>query len=440
MYRILCLGAGKSTEYLISYLAKMAQKRALEITVADLDEEALNTINQTYSSIHTIWLDASKAEERLQYIKSADLVISFLPPSWHFPIASDCLRSKTHLITPSYRGEDMQALQDDFKKEGLICITETGLDPGIDHASACRTIEHLMERGHTITGFESYTGGLIAPESVDNPWNYKITWNPDGVLYAGRRVNRYLFNGNTRIIPWQRLFKRAFPVEVPEVGTFEAYPNRDSLPYADIYGLDQANTLLRGTLRPTGFCQAWDHLVHLGLIENEPKVNHHGNLTWSDLTEMLLPTENKPIKQKLSEYLNLPTTTDTFAHLAWLGLFEHLPLPLKNAPPALQLGELLKEKWAMMEDDRDMIVMMHRFEYQSGNQKKIRTSTLTRKGTDRQKTAMAETVGLPVGICARLIMEQSFTTPGIWLPTQKAIYAPLLKELEDYGIVFKEEG
>ncbi|MEW6469571.1 MAG: saccharopine dehydrogenase C-terminal domain-containing protein, partial [Bacteroidota bacterium] len=318
---------------------------------------------------------------------------------------------------------------------GLIFLNEAGLDPGIDHMSAMQLIDGFKKAGEEILSFRSYCGGLVAPESNDNPWGYKFSWNPRNVVLAGQGGDaQYLEQGALKTIPYEKLFEQTETIEVSGYGRFEAYANRDSLSYRQPYGLEEIPTLLRGTLRMPGFCRAWNALIRLGLTDDTKSIPDSDQLTWEQLIHRLNPVITADLAAQIHG------NSEVFSRLEWLGIFSDRKIPLKNATPAQILQELLEEKWALKPHDKDMIVMQHIFETRN-KKKEIRKvkSSLVVIGDDQVYTAMAKTVGLPLAICVKLILQGKIKARGVVIPVLKEIYTPVLKELADNGIRFQEK-
>ena len=440
MKKILILGAGRSASSLIEYLLKVAATNDYEVTVADTSLESAKQKTKKNPRSRPILLDTSDEAKTRAEIERADLVISMLPAFLHPAIAAQCVKLKKHLVTASYVSPEMKALDEEAKKAGIILMNEAGLDPGIDHASAMKIIDKIKSEGGKLTVFKSYTGGLIAPESDDNPWGYKFTWNPRNVILAGQGTARYMENGKYAFIPYQKLFTRAEKIHVDGLGDFEGYANRDSLSYRSIYGIEDIQTIVRGTLRKAGYCEAWNAFVQLGMTDDTYIIPESEKLSIREVVESFLPQGKTDIRTRLAEYLNIPLKGPVMFRLEWLGLFDDTRLKIKNASPALILQTFLETKWKLKEGDIDMIVMQHQFEYElKDGGTKFCASTLVVKGDDAVYTAMAKTVGLPVGIITKLILEGNIKLTGVRTPTVKEIYEPLLQELEELGVRFKEK-
>ena len=316
---------------------------------------------------------------------------------------------------------------------------EMGLDPGIDHMSAMATIDKIHHMGGKITSFRSYTGGLMAPESDDNPWHYKFSWNPMNVILAGQGTAQYLKNGKHKYIPYHRLFERYKTVHIQGVGPFEGYPNRDSLLYRNVYGLGDVPTLVRGTLRYPGFCRAWNALIKLGLTDNSFPIIESYGMSFQDFIEAFLTERPGTIRERVALAIDEAPESEVMEMLKWLGLFSKKKIKVKQGSPAAILKQLLLDKWKMKKGDRDMILMQHEFEYQKDSKNYLLKSTLHMKGENEDRTAMSKLVGLPLGIFVKLVMTGAIKTTGIQIPVTKEVYEPVLKELQTFNVTFNEE-
>lgn len=438
MVKILVIGAGRSTSSLISYLLKQAGNYNWQITVADSNIDLAKGKTIGFAHAEAVSFDVHNINEREAFIKANDFVISMLPASMHGEVARDCVRLGRHLATASYVSADMKALDAEAKSKGLLLLNEIGLDPGIDHASAMKIIDQLKGKGAEITSFKSYCGGLVAPESNDNPWGYKFSWNPKNVILAGQSTAQYLHNGQLKFIPYNRLFSQIECVEMESYGKFDAYANRDSVGYKEPYGLINIKTLLRGTLRENGYCKAWNVFVKLGLTDDTSVIHNASELTYAQFIDSFLPIGDKKPKEKLKQFVGFGWDTDIEEKMEYLEIFGAKKIKIKEGTAAQILQELLEEKWKLKQGDKDMIVMQHLFEYQlSGKTHKL-NSSLVVIGDDEEHTAMAKTVGLPLGITVKNFLTGKFNLSGVQIPTVKEIYEPLLKELEEYNICFKE--
>ncbi len=438
MQTILILGAGRSSSALIDYLLEKAASHGWKIVVGDLHEELARERLGDAAHGEAICFNINEEERSAQIISRSDAVVSLLPAHLHVRVAQHCLAHKKHLITASYVSPEMKALHQQALDNDLLFLNECGLDPGIDHMSAMEVIHRIRRNGGRITSFESFTGGLIAPETdPENPWRYKFTWNPRNVVMAGQGTARYLEDGKLKFIPYSQLFKRTTPVHVPGYGAFEGYANRDSLQYKAIYGLNDVDTLLRGTLRNSGFCAAWHILVQLGVCDDSCMLNCEG-FTHRDFIELFLPSGNLTAAERLAAYFGLSLHSPELQRLHWSGFFSDEPLGLKQGTPAQITEHILNKRWALKPDDKDMIVMWHRFRYEKNDQAGELQSSLVVKGTDSVHTAMAKTVGLPLGMATRLLLEGRLTVRGVAIPVQPELYNPILDELKNYGIIFSE--
>jgi saccharopine dehydrogenase-like NADP-dependent oxidoreductase len=440
MKSILIIGAGRSSSAAIQYLLKASETYDWRVTVADADLELAKSKIDDHPNGNAVWLDAMKTNDRRELIARADVVVSLLPPFLHNAVAYDCLSLEKHLVTASYNTEELYRLDDEVREKGLIFMGEIGLDPGIDHMSAMKAIHQIRENGGKITAFRSYTGGLIAPESDNNPWHYKFTWNPRNVVLAGQGVAQYLDEGQYAYIPYNRLFSSYKVISIPGLGAYEVYPNRDALSYRKKYGIEGIPNIIRGTIRNVGFCRAWDALVRIGLTEaNHPITDSH-LLTYRELLEGFMKrVKGKNLKEKVATFLGIDMDDEVLYRLEWLGIFSDKKVELENATPALILEQLLLEKWALQPDDKDMIIMQHEFDYVADKLNKRLISTMVVKGGDAKNTAMARLVGLPLAIFVKLIMLGKASSNGIDIPVSPEVYEPVLEELESLGVVFEEK-
>lgn len=446
MHRILLLGAGRSTASLISFLLANAASHDWHLTIGDLSTHHL-TGYLTHHPEHLALLpfDINQPTNLTELVEAADVVISMLPAAFHLPVAQACVRQRCPLVTASYVSTEIAALDGAARQAGIPILMECGLDPGLDHLSAMQVIDRLRAAGAEITSFKSYCGGLVAPESDTNPWHYKFTWNPRNVVVAGQSTAKYLQDGAYRYVPYQQLFRRTETISVPGYGEFEGYPNRDSLSYRVPYGLDHIPTILRGTLRRPGYAQAWDALVQLGLTEDTYVVEDSENLTYRQWFESYLPVEagNSTVPAaRLARLLHLDGPDHpVIQKIEWAGLLDDDAIGLPHATPAQILEKRLTAKWALAPGDRDMVVMQHLFTYHPAGETAERhlTSSLVVIGDDPVNTAMAKTVGLPVGLVVRRLLAGQISRTGVVIPTTPDLYEPLLAELAaHHGIHFVE--
>lgn len=441
MKNILLIGAGRSTISLIEYLLENLEREDWSLVVGDQNLEFATSKIGNNPRAKAIKFDVTDDSQRVTEIKKANIVISMLPAHMHISVAKDCVSFKKNMVTASYVSKEMRALEDEAIKNGVTIINEIGVDPGIDHLSAMKVIDEIRDKGGKIEEFETFTGGLIAPESDDNPWNYKFTWNPRNVVLAGQGgAVKFIQSGTYKYIPYHKLFRRTEIIDVEGHGKFEGYANRDSLMYRSVYNLEDVKTMYRGTLRKPGFSRAWNVFVQLGATDDSYTIPNSEELTFRDFINLFLaynPTDS--VELKLKHYLNMhQDDVELFEKLQWLDIFEPIQIPLKNATPAQILQYILERKWSLKKEDKDMIVMWHKFIYTLNGERKELHSSMVVRGEDSLRTAMAKTVGYPVAIAAKMILKNKINTPGVHIPITKEIYKPVLEELKQYGIDFSE--
>ncbi len=441
MSTILVLGAGLSSSSLIRYLLNNSASQGWTIRVVDQSLDLVKSkINGNPNGV-ALSFNALDRTERKPEIEKADLVISMLPARFHVEVAEDCIDLKKNLITPSYISPEMAALNDRAKEAGIIIMNEIGVDPGIDHMSAMKIINQVKGRGGKFKSFKSFTGGLIAPESDDNPWNYKFTWNPRNVVLAGQGgAASFIRNGEYKYIPYNRLFGRLDYISVENYGDFVGYANRDSLSYRETYELQDIPTIFRGTLRRPGYCESWNVFIELGMTDDTYAMVGTETMTPRRFLNAFLPYDaNKKVEDKFREFIR-EERKHLYDKFEWLGLFKDEPIVgLEKATPAQVLQKILVDKLSLKEVDKDMIVMVHEFEYELGDEKHKIISHMVNIGEDQVYTSMSNTVGLPVGICAKLILNNTITDKGVTLPVKKHLYEPILEELETFDIKFVEK-
>lgn len=494
---IVLFGAGKSATVLIEYLKEVAAENVWKVTVADSNLETAQAKVGAHSLMKAVVVNIENTAERMELIQQADIVISLMPPHLHYLLALDCIDLNKNLLTASYVDDQIKKLQPEIEKRNLLFLCEMGLDPGIDHMSAMQLFHRIQEEGGTVTSFKSHCGGLVAPESDDNPWHYKISWNPRNIILAGKTGAVYKENGETVHLPYEKLFDAQRVVMMPEGDMFAYYPNRDSLGYIDLYGLHQADTFMRTTLRHPEFSFGWKNIIDLKLTDEEKiyetdglsyavffkqHFEKHGFGEW--LNNMLTTRLNyaTEMMQKLMQLIEAEqeaaqegvetddeimmidekgdlTTIDveevkdkaaesvaykmheanlSMKQLFFLGLDDDTPINKGLCSAADVLQTILENKLALQPTDKDMIVMMHEVDYVVNDQPASIKSTLVVKGEDNLHTAMAKTVGLPLGIAAKLILEGKIKETGLHIPVNAEIYEPVLQELQKHGIVFHE--
>jgi saccharopine dehydrogenase-like NADP-dependent oxidoreductase len=427
---ILLFGAGKSASVLIEYLIENATENNWHITIVDSDKKLIEQKTKKHTSSTAIEANITNDILRVELIKNTDLVISMMPPFLHIHIAKDCVQYSKHLLTASYADEQIKLLADEVKNKGIIFLCEMGLDPGIDHMSAMQIIDDLKAKGGKITSFESHCGGLVAPDSDDNPWHYKISWNPRNVVLAGKAGAEYIQDGKHITEKYENLFdaNRTIKTADETIGALSYYPNRNSLPYIDLYNLHDAKTFVRTTLRYKDFMQGWKTIIELKLTD-ETIEYESDDLSLADFYKQHFDFNN----------ITLNLSADDKKRLGFLGLNDHDTIINKgkiSAADGLQFA--LEKKLLLSPSDKDMIVMQHEIEYELLAEKHRIISSLVVYGKDSIHTAMAKTVGLPLGIAAKLILNGSIKLAGLHLPIIKEIYEPVLKELSANGIIFTE--
>ena len=441
MRKILVIGSGKSASYLIKYLLDKSNSEELYIIVGDINVLNAEKLIKNHENAEAIVLDVFDKSSRENAIKNAEIIVSMLPARFHIEVAKDCISFEKHMVTASYVSKEMEELDSDAKSKGLVFMNEIGVDPGIDHMSAMQVLDRIRDKGGEILLFESFTGGLVAPESDNNLWNYKFTWNPRNVVVAGQGgAAKFLQEGAYKYIPYNRLFRRTEFLEIDGYGRFEAYANRDSLKYQNVYGLKSIKTLYRGTMRRVGFSRAWNIFVLLGMTDDSYTVDDSENMSYRDFINAFLPySPTDSVELKFRHQLKIDQDDIVWEKLEELDIFNASKMVgLKNATPAQILQKILMDSWTLGHDDKDMIVMYHKFGYKLNGKKYQIDATMVTIGEDETYTAMAKTVGLPVAIATLSILNGEIRTPGVHIPINKEVYQPILKELEDYGIIFNE--
>ncbi|MAB48372.1 MAG: saccharopine dehydrogenase [Flavobacteriaceae bacterium] len=442
MRKILIIGAGKSSSYLIKYLLDKSQSENLQITIGDLNVENAKKLVSDHNDVNIIRLDVFDSNSRSEAVKNADIVISMLPARFHIEVARDCVTYKKHMVTASYVSKEMEALDEDAKANNLVFMNEIGVDPGIDHMSAMQVIDRIRDNGGKMILFESFTGGLVAPESDDNLWNYKFTWNPRNVVVAGQGgAAKFLQEKQFKYIPYDRLFRRTEFLDIDDYGRFEAYANRDSLKYQHVYGLDHVRTLYRGTMRRVGFSRAWNVFVQLGMTDDSYTIDDSINMSYRDFVNAFLPySPTDSVELKFRHALKIDQDDIVWDKFLELDIFNPKKMvELDKATPAQILQKILMDSWTLDPEDKDMIVMYHKFGYEINGEKRQIDSTMVVVGEDQTYTAMSKTVGLPVAMATLDILNGKIKTPGVQIPISKEVYTPILEGLKSYGIEFKEK-
>jgi len=409
------------------------------IQISDFDTENLKFFTKKYPKIITKIFDVNDKKQREKIVINQSIVISMLPAKYHFLIAIECLKSNINLVTASYISDELMKLDYEVKKKNLLFLNEVGLDPGLDHMSALKLIKEIKNENGKIKSFKSHCGGLIHPKYDNNPWNYKFTWNPRNVVLAAKGQAKFLRNNKIVQVNYPDVFNQIEKINIDQLGDFDSYANRDSLKYIKLYGLDEIDTMFRGTLRRKGFCESWEIIALLGLTDDEVYLNTF-NKSYKDLILSQLFNKDNVIdlKKEIELKVSRKISEETYNKLLWTELFT-CNRKLKNEKMTLAqvVESLLVKKWNFEEKDKDMIVMQHDFEYQKNNRLLNKKSTLVVYG-DENFSAMSKTVGLPLAIATKLILENKINYYGVKIPDISMIYEPILNELEDYKINFNE--
>jgi saccharopine dehydrogenase (NADP+, L-glutamate forming) len=421
MKKLLLFGAGKSATSLIRYLLDVTAARGWQLVVAESNLPLAQAKIGAAPQARAIAMDVGNASDRDALVAAADIVISLLPPSLHYQVALSCVKEHKHLLTASYLDDALRALEPEICARGLLFLCEMGLDPGIDHMSALQLIRQIRSQGGEIDKFYSHTGGLVAPASDDNVWHYKISWNPRNVVLAGSAGAAYREDGRVVTRSYSEIFDHAGTIQLPPLGPLAWYPNRDSLSYIPLYGLPDTTTFIRTTLRYPAFCAGWKNIVHAGLTDATKPLNATASLTYAQWAAPLLPFVDDTNREQY----------------AFLGLFDETTVPASATVSADILQHLLETRLAMRPADRDMIVMVHEIGYRREGRAYQARSVLRIEGTDSVHTAMARTVGLPLGIAAVLVLEGKMPLTGLHIPILPEIYDPVMQELERQGIRFE---
>ncbi len=432
MKKICLFGAGKSATVLMDYLHELSVTKGWAITIADQDIAQIQAKLPTGSPVLAQAINIHDAAARAALISEHEVVISLMPPALHALVAKDCLTLRKHLLTASYVDDGLRSMRDAIADAGLLFLCEMGLDPGIDHMSAMQLIDGIHAQGGTIHRFHSHCGGLVAPESDDNPWHYKISWNPRNVVNAGKAGAVYQADGKVEQKSYTQLFADAGTVSIPGIGDLAYYPNRDSLSYMPLYRLDHCTNFLRTTLRYPAYCKGWNAIVQLQLA------NDQIGYTFTQTSVRDFVQQHLAKHQLEWLWKDLLRDAELGLLLEFLGLMGDDIIPLQSGTAADVLQWLLETKLILHPSDKDMIVMLHEIGYTLNGQAKSIQSSLVVKGTDALRTAMAKTVGLPLGIAAKLLIEDTIQLRGLQIPTSPEIYTPVLAELEAMGICFQE--
>ncbi len=440
MKKILILGSGLSSSSLIKYLLDASFEHNFKITLTGLTLEQAQSKLGNHPNSTPVVFDSSNMNDLPRLVADSDVVISLLPASLHPLVAQECLKQRKSLFTTSYVSPEMRAMDSEAKANGLLFLNECGVDPGIDHMSAMKILDEIRSKGAKIIGFESNTGGLVAPAFDNNPWNYKFTWNARNVILAGQAGARFLHNGKIKFIPYQQLFTRTEIINVLDYGEFEVYANRDSFLYKDIYKLEDVKTLFRGTMRRPGYSEAFNCFIKIGLTDDNLIIENSDTLTNRTFVDSFLPENPElTLEDNFCKYLGISTESELFKKIQWLGIFDDEPIRTPKASAAQILQNIIEQKWQLAEIDLDMVVMQHQFLYEIDGKRYDRKSSLVVIGQDKVHTAMAITVGTPLAIAVKLFLTGKLDAIGVVIPVIPEIYNPILSELEHYGVKFIDE-
>lgn len=443
MKNVLILGAGQSSPFLISYMLEQADKYDWQVTVADYNYDAACSKVCSHPRGEAVQFDVNDENLRDSLIQKADIVLNFLAPPFQYLIALDCLANSKSVISASYENSRVGLLNNDAKRKGILILNEMGLDPGIDHMSAMSLIQRIRDKGGYISSFVSYGSGVPAPEVKSNPLNYCITWNPRNVVMAGDVGALYMEQEQMKLLPYEQLFHRTWNVEIEDVGTFEAYPNRDSLVYQEVFKLGKVKTMVRGTLRYPGWSETWAQIVKLGIPNEYLKIPNLDKMTYREFIEMFLPlnANGNNIEPRIANFLKISPTGKIMENFKWLGFFSDEVIGGNVTTAAEVMQKILVEKMPLPKGARDMVILAHEIvaEYPKQNKREKYVSTLVDYGVPNGITAIAKTVGAPAGIAAKLILLGELKLTGTHIPTHPDIYQKVLKELEELNLKFNEK-
>ena len=435
MKKVLILGAGMVSRPIVRYLLNQDD---IAVVMASRTVSKAEKIIDHHPNGTPLALDISDDNHLEELIVDADVIVSLLPYTYHVEVAKLCIKHYKHLVTTSYVSNEMRELDDEAKNAGILLLNECGLDPGIDHMSAMRVIHQVEKKNGKITSFRSTTGALPSHEANTNPFGYKFSWSPRGVLLASRNPAKWLEDGKTITIPGEKLFEHYYLKDVEGLGTFENYPNRDSDAYKDIYGLKDAETVYRGTFRMTGWCETLQAIAQLGWLQDS-SVDGFTGKTYSELTRYLIDSAGDNLSDEVAAFLDVKPYVAVIKRLEWLGLFSDHPLPQDKFTPLDHLNVLTLERMSLSEDERDMIVMHHEFIASYKNKEEYITSTLVNYGIPGGDSAVARTVALPAAIGVKMILNGVIAKTGVHIPIDPNIYHPILDELEQMDVMFKEK-
>jgi saccharopine dehydrogenase-like NADP-dependent oxidoreductase len=435
MKKVLILGAGMVVNPIVRYLLD----KNFIVTLATRTKSKADEMIGGHTNGRAIAWTVEQEEELDAMIADHDLTVSLLPYLYHVMVAKKCIRLKKNMVTTSYVKPEMRALDAEAKAAGIIILNELGLDPGIDHMSAMRIIDHIHGKGGNVEEFYSFCGALVAPEVEENPFHYKFTWAPKGVVMAGNNDGNFLKDGQVKYIPTENLFRNPLKVDFPKIGLLDVYPNRDSLPYVELYGIPEAKTIMRGTFRYEGWCEIIDALKVLKLISYD-KFNMEGLSYAEFMAKMIGEASTENIIAKVASKLGVKINARAIVAMEWLGLFSNEPMNRKEESSFEVVSDLMIAKMMIQPEERDMVVMQHTFlaSYPDGKQEVIKSRMLD-FGTLKTDTSVARTVALPAACGVEMILEGKITVKGVYIPVIPDIYNPILDQLETMNIKMVEE-
>ena len=434
MEKVLILGAGLVSKPMVDYLLK----NGFFVRVATRTVSKAEALIENHPNGEAVEWTTDNKQKLIEMVKDSSLVVSLLPYTYHTEVAEICIAEKKNMVTTSYVSEKMSALDERAKEADILILNEIGLDPGIDHMSAMEVIDEVHKKGGEVISFRSLCGALPAPEASDNPFRYKFSWSPKGVVLAGKNNAQYQMDGNIVKIPGEELFKNYFTTEIPEIGKLEVYPNRDSVPYIKKYGIPETKTMFRGTLRYPGWCDLWYNISKLGLLKTDEK--DFKGVTYKEfMTSLINGDTSGNIREQIAKHLNIDTSGEVLDKLEWLGLLSDEQIKTERGGNIDVLVEKLLEKLSYKEGERDMVILKDEFIVKFTDKQQKIVSTLIDFGIMGKDTAIARTVSLPAAVATKLIIGGKIKEKGVHIPTREEIYKPVLRELATLGISSKEE-
>lgn len=437
MKNILVIGAGMSSPAFIRHALKQSGQQGWFLTIADIDPAKAEKRTSNAPNARGVWLDVLKSNDRKELISRSDIIVSILPAHLHLEIAHDCIKLNKPLLTASSISEEMYRLGDEGRIRELSYTDEMVLDPGLERMTLYKSLDTLKDKGAKIKSIRSFCGGTVT-HSSKNPWNYKLTWNPRNVVLAGQGTAQFIENGKLRFIPYAQLFRKPGSVDIPEVGTFEFFPNRDTLLGMNSAIRKDVPNILRGTLRQPGFCKAWDALIQLGMTDGDFPILDAGKMSYYQLIDGIVSDmPGASLKDRVAQWLEISPDSEVIDKLKWLGLFSKKKIKLPNATPALILEQLIREKWKMEEKEKDLVIVHHEIDYTIQGKAFRHYSTCTVSGEDSAYTGMAKFIGLPIAILLQL-KSQGKITNGVDVNQDPIVYNTVLEELALLGFSFKQ--